>query len=432
MGNQDISNSDIDGGKQALLSGWGEMGDLVVSGGEGAVFRDIDGNEYIDCTSQAWSLNTGYNNPRVIEAVMKQLGKITHIRSTFHSIPQLQLARKLSELAPGNGKNKLSRVSFSLHGSVASEGAIKLALNRKDGQLISLFNGYHGRTMASMSLSWPHPNDKLARHMFNVVRVPAAYCYRCSFGLKYPSCGIECARFIDEAMQHNGPISAFFMEAIQGNGGQVIFPKEFHKKVRAICDKNDALLVYDEVQTAFARVPAMFACELYDVVPDIIIYGKGIGGGFPLAGTLSKLNLPKFEPGDHGFTFGHFPISLVAALENLKLIEEEKLLQRCGELGDIIMERLRNLQNKYEMIGDVRGVGLMIGIELVKNRKDKTPAIEEAQKISAEAMANGVLFGTSKYHGMGNVLKIKPPVVITENQIDKVMDVFEKLIVKYS
>jgi 4-aminobutyrate aminotransferase-like enzyme len=419
-------------GKKALLSGWGEMGDLVVTGGEGAVFKDIDGKEYIDCTSQAWSLNTGYNNPRVMRAAREQLDKITHVRSTFHSEPQLRLAARLSDLAPGSGEGKLSRVSFSLHGSVATEGAIKLALNRKDGRLMALFNGYHGRTMASMSLSWPHPNLKLTRHFFDVVRVPGAYCYRCSYGLDYPSCGIACADFIEETMQHSGPVSSLFMEAIQGNGGQITFPAEFHAKVREICDRNDVLLVYDEVQTGFARVPAMFACELYDVVPDVIIYGKGIGGGFPLAGTLSRPGLPKFEPGDHGFTFGHFPLSLAAALENLDVIEEERLLERCGRLGAMIMQKLTELQNEYELIGEVRGEGLMIGIELVKNRKKKTPAVEECQAIAAGALERGVLFGTSRYHGMGNVLKIKPPVVISEEQIDRALHIFEVLLAEQS
>jgi 4-aminobutyrate aminotransferase-like enzyme len=419
-------------GRKALLSGWGEMGDLVVTGGEGAVFRDMEGREYIDCISQAWSLNTGYSHPRVLRAAREQLDRITHIRSTFHSRPQLLLAARLSELAPGSGGKKLQRVSFSLHGSVATEGALKLALNRKDGQVMALFNGYHGRTMASMSLSWPHPNQKLARHLFNVVRVPGAYCYRCSFGREYPSCGIECARFIDEAMRHNGPVSALFMEPIQGNGGQVTFPPEFHKEVHEVCNRHDALLVYDEVQTGFARVPAMFACQLYDVVPDIIIYGKGIGGGFPLAGTLSRDGLPRFEPGDHGFTFGHFPVSLAAALENLKVIEEENLLERCGKLGELILGRLRTLQESCGLIGDVRGEGLMIGVELVKDRKTKAPAVEEAQAIAREALGQGVLLGTSLYHGLGNVIKIKPPAVISDAQVERVLGVLENLLKKYA
>ena len=432
MGMQEIDKNRLNRGKQALLSCWGEMSDLIVTGGEGAVFRDIEGKEYIDCTSQAWSLNTGYNNPRVLRAARKQLDKITHIRSTFHSEPQLLLAEKLSDLAPGTGSKKLRKVSFSLHGSVATEGAPKLALNMKNGQIISLFNGYHGRTLASMSLSWPHPNLKLARHMFDVIRVPGAYCYRCSFGMHYPSCGIECARFIEETIKHSGPVSALFMEAIQGNGGQITFPPEFHRKVREICDNNNVLLVYDEVQTAFARVPAMFACELYDVVPDIIVYGKGIGGGFPLAGTLSRADLPIFEPGDHGFTFGHFPVSLAAALENLNVIEDDNLLQRCRKLGDLIMGRLRELQESYELIGEIRGEGLMIGIELVKDRIEKTPAVKETQDIARDALDQGVLFGTSKYHGLGNVVKIKPPAVISEEQVERVLQIFTKLLKKYS
>lgn len=427
-----ITKSDIEAGKKALLSGWGEMGDLIVTSGKGATFKDTNNKEYIDCTSQAWALTTGYNQPRIIEAVKKQMEIFTHIRSTFYTLPQLLLAKKLSELAPGNGKNKLRRVSFSLHASVATEGALKIALNRKQGKIMSLYNGYHGRTIASMAVSWPHPNNKLLLYMGNTVRIPAAYCYRCSFNLKYPSCELQCAKFMEESLDKNGPINAFIMEPVQGNGGQIIFPHEYHKKVREICTKHDVLLIYDEVQTAFARMPAMFACELYDVVPDIIIYGKGIGGGFPLAGTLSKEGLPIFEPGDHGFTFGHFPLSLVAALENIKMIEEDNLINRCKSLGERIINQLNIFKDKYEIIGDIRGSGLMIGIELVKNRKTKEPAINETQRIAEEAMQMGIIFGTSKYNGLGNVIKIKPPIVITNKQIDRVMDVFEKLLIKYS
>jgi 4-aminobutyrate aminotransferase-like enzyme len=354
------------------------------------------------------------------------------VRSTFHTIPQLRLAARLSDLAPGSGKNKLSRVSFSLHGSVASEGALKLALNRKDGQIVTLFNGYHGRTMASMSLSWPHPNEKLARHMFNVIRVPGAYCYRCSYGLEYPSCGVACAKFIEETISHSGPVSALFMEAIQGNGGQIIFPREFHQEVRDVCTRHDVLLVYDEVQTAFARVPRMFACELYDVVPDVLVYGKGIGGGFPLAGTLSREGLPNFEPGDHGFTFGHFPVSLAAALENLRVIEEDGLLARCEETGKYILDRLKGLAATHAMIGEVRGVGLMIGVELVKDRETKEPAVDETQAIAQGALEQGILLGTSRYHGRGNVIKIKPPAVITRDQVDRVIEVLDGLLGKHS
>lgn len=426
-----INHREIEAGKKVLLSGWGEMMDLVFSHGKGALFWDINGKEYIDCTAQAWSLNTGFNHPRIIEAVKKQLEKVTHIRSTFYSLPQLQLANKLSEIAPGEGVKKLRRVSFCLHASVATEGAMKIALKSKSGgQFISLYNGYHGRTLGSMSVSWPHPHNDFLAYMGNVVRVPAAYCYRCSFKLEYPDCKIQCADFIEEAIEKmpDGKVCALIMEPVQGNGGQIFFPPEFHRRIREICDKFEILLIYDEVQTGFGRVPAMFGCQLYNVVPDIIIYGKALGGGFPIAGTLSREGLAKFSAGDHGFTFGHFPVSLVAALENLKVIEEENLLERCKKLGEYILDKLNQMKERYELIGDVRGCGLMIGVELVKDKNNKVPAVEETQRFIQEALKRGVLFGSSRYAGLGNVVKIKPPVVITEKQVDRSLEVFEEVL----
>ncbi len=179
-------------------------------------------------------------------------------------------------------------MSFCLHGSVATEGALKLALNRKIGNFIALYNGYHGFTLGSMAMNWSYPNRKFLAFTGHTAKVPGVYCYRCSFNLNYSSCSIARADFIEEAIKRTtqGPASAQIMELIQGNGGQITFPLEFHRRVREICDRNDILLIYDDVQTGFARVPTMFACELYSVVPDILIYGKGIGGGFPLSGTL--------------------------------------------------------------------------------------------------------------------------------------------------
>lgn len=427
-----ISTDEIDAGKRALLSGWGEMTDLIITSGTGAIFKDINGREYIDCTSQAWSINTGFNHPRIIKAVLEQLKKLTHTRSTLYTLPQLMLAKRLSEIAPGEGEDKLRRVSFSLHGSTAVEGALKLALNRKVGKIIALYNGYHGRTLGSMSVSWPHPDTHFLSYMGNTLRVPGAYCYRCSFGLEYPSCDLQCAEFVKEAIEKavDGPVSALIMEPVQGNGGQITFPPDYHRRVKEICDNHDILLIYDEVQTAFARMPTMFACQLYGVVPDVIVYGKSIGGGFPLAGTLSSEKIPRFTAGDHGFTFGHFPLSLAAALENLKIIEEERLLQRCEKIGNYILQQLGRMKQKYELIGDVRGCGLMIGIELVKDRKTKEPATSESTRLVREGMKQRVLFGSAKYGGLGNVVKIKPPAVITDSQVEKVLQVLERILGK--
>lgn len=243
-------------------------------------------------------------------------------------------------------------------------------------------------------------------------------------------CNLQCADFIEEAIEKmpDGNICALIMEPIQGNGGQIIFPPEFHVRMREICDKFGMLLIYDEVQTAFGRVPAMFACQFYHVVPDIIIYGKGLGGGFPIAGTLSREGLAKFSSGDHGFTFGHCPISFVAARENLRVIEEENLLERCQKFGDYILEELNRMKEDYELIGDVRGCGLAIGIELVKDRETKEPARQETQDFVGEALKRGILLGASRYAGLGNVVKIKPPLVITSEQIDRTLEVFEEVL----
>jgi len=201
------------------------------------------------------------------------------------------------------------------------------------------------------------------------------------------------------------------------------FPRPYYQAIRALCDKHDMLLVWDEIQTAFGRVGEMFAAELYDTIPDILIFGKSIGGGFPLAGSLQGERLKGFEPGDHSFTFAHFPVSMMA----LKAMEEERMLENSRKMGAYFTERLLELKKKYALIGDVRGPGLMIGIELVRDRETREPASEESYRFVEEGFKRGVQFGHAKYAGMGNVVKIKPPLVITEAEAERVMEVFEEV-----
>jgi 4-aminobutyrate aminotransferase-like enzyme len=231
-------------------------------------------------------------------------------------------------------------------------------------------------------------------------------------------------KFVEHAL--DGEPLALFMEPVQGSGGMIDFPKRYYQAMRALCDEYDMLLIYDEMQTGFGRVGRMFAAELYETVPDILVFGKAIGGGFPLAGTISREGL-KFEPGDHSFTFAHFPVSMVAGLATLQVLEEEGLLERGRRLNEFFTSRLLELKDKYELIGDVRGPGLMIGIELVRSKRTKEPAREESYQFEKEGLKRGVLFGTSKYAGMGNVVKIKPPLVLTDAQAERVMEVFEEV-----
>ena len=430
---ENVNPKDLEEGRKYLMSGSVGGGlPILIESGKGAVIKDANGKEYIDCTSQAWTFNIGFSHPKVIEAVTEQVQKITHVRTSFETIPKLLLLKKLGELAPKN----LKKISFCLHGSVANESAMKLAItNNPEGMVfLSPFENYSGRTLATIAASWSyHPLSRLfSRYMQNVVRIPNAYCYRCPMGMEYPKCGIACAEYVKTFIERGlEPVIAIMLEPIQASGGMIPPPDGYLKRIREICDEKSILLIFDEIQTGFGRLGAMFASELYDVYPDLLTFGKAIAGGFPLAGVMQRTDLKPPEPASDSFTFAHFPVSFAAAIATLEVIEEEKLIERSQEMGAYFTAQLGELQDKYEAIGDIRGPGLMIGIELVKNRKTKEMANELCHAIVKEAVGNGVIFGESKFKGMGNVLKIKPPLVIDESQADRVIEVFEKLLKKH-
>ena len=429
---ENVTEADLEAGRRALMGG-GVGGGLpiVIDHGQGALVWDQSGKEYVDCTSQAWSLNVGYCHPKVIAAVAEQIKLFTHIRTSFDTVPKLLLAKKLAELAPGN----LKKVTYSLTGSDANEGAIKLAMRNRDGDtFVALWDGYCGRTLGTMSLSWPHPDNRFRAWMGPVVRIPQAYCYRCPLHMEYPKCKLACVDFARDAIKKgtNGPPVALVMEPVQGNGGMIDFPPDYYPAIRKLCDELGMLLIFDEIQTGFGRLGTWFGAELYNTIPDIMVIGKGLGGGFPLFGLLSREDLKPFSPGDHSFTFAHFPVSMVAALATIEVIEEEHLLERARKLGAQATARLKAMQDKYEMIGDIRGPGLMIGVELVKDRKTKEPAREEAHRFVDEGLKRGVIFGEAKYAGLGNIVKIKPPLVTTETQLDRALDVFEEIVQRLS
>lgn len=422
------SEKDLEVGRRAMLGGGVGRGlPLVVRNARGASLWDTQGKEYVDCTSQAWSVNVGHCHPKVIAAVQEQLQDFTHIRTSFDTVPKLLLAKKLAELGPG----RLKKVAYSLTGSDANEGAMKLAMRNRPGDMfVTLWDGYHGRTLSTLNISWPHPNNRFKAWGGPVLRVPQAYCYRCPFGLTYPSCEMECVRFAKESILKNAtemPV-AMMMEPVQGSGGMIDFPPEYYPAIRNLCDELGMLLIWDEIQTGFGRVGDWFAANIYKTVPDIMIIGKGLGGGFPLFGLLARDDLHSFEPGDHSFTFAHFPVSMAAALASIQAIEEEHLLERSRRIGKLFSDALNAMKAKYELIGDVRGPGLMIGIELVKSKKTKEPARDEAHTFVNEGLKRGVIFGESKYLKLGNVVKIKPPMVISEAQVEHVLGVVEDIV----
>jgi 4-aminobutyrate aminotransferase-like enzyme len=430
---ENVNPKDLEEGRKYLMSGSVGGGlPVMIESGSGAVIRDIKGKEYIDCTSQAWTYNIGFSHPKVVNAAVEQIRKITHVRTSFETIPKLLLLKKLGEIAPVN----LKKISFCLHGSVANESAMKLAIiNNPEGMIfLTPFENYSGRTLATIAASWSyHPISKLfSRYMQNTVRIPNAYCYRCPMGMEYPSCGIACAEYLKTMIERGTePVIAVMLEPMQASGGMIPPPEGYLERVREICNEHGILLIFDEIQTGFGRLGAMFASELYGVYPDILTFGKAIAGGFPLAGVMQREDLKPPEPASDSFTFAHFPVSFAAAIATLEVIEEEKLIEKARKMGGYFTSRLKELQKKYEMIGDIRGPGLMIGIELVKNRKTKEMANDVCHAIVKEAVEHGVIFGESKFKGIGNVLKIKPPLVINESQADRVLEVFENLLKKH-
>jgi 4-aminobutyrate aminotransferase-like enzyme len=422
------TESDLEAGRKAFGGGGvGSEVPIVVDYGKGALLFDKSGREFIDCTSQAWSLNIGYSHPKVIQAVEEVLGKYSHIRTSFETVPKLLLSKKIVELAPQN----LDQIIYTITGSEANEGALKIAMrNRRGNTFVSLFDGYHGRTLATLNLSWPHPDNRFTAWSGPIVRIPQAYCYRCPLKLSYPQCQLACvdlAKMIIEKGSGEPPV-ALIMEPIQGNGGMIDFPREYYPAIRKMCDDLGMLLIFDEIQTGFGRLGTWFGADLYQTIPDIMVIGKALGGGLPLFGVLFSSNLQGLAPGDHSFTFAHFPLSMAAAIATIQVLEDENLLDRANKMGAIFTSHLRELQDKYELIGDIRGPGLMLGVELVKDRKTKEPAREETTRFIKEGLKRGVIFGESKYLGLGNIVKIKPPLVITEDQVHKTLDVFEEIV----
>ncbi len=420
---------DLAAGRAALLSGWssGSEPGLVITRASGAEVFDADGKAYLDCTSMAWSNNIGASVPEVVDAAFAQARELTHLRSNFDSVPLLLLSKAMTQAAPGD----LKRIGFTLHGSLAVEMAMKLAMQNRPahtGPWLALADGYHGRSLASMGLGWPHTNHAFDRVFPSVLRVPQPYAYRS--GRSADAEVNYCIGELRDAIgrRATGLPPALIMEPVQGNGTQLDFPERFHREVRDVCSENQILLIFDEVQTGFGRTGKMWAAEHYGVTPDILVFGKGVGGGFPLAGVLASAALDGFRPGDDALTFGEFPVSLAAGLAALEVLERDGLLQACTELGKYATDGLLEMQPRHRLMGDVRGPGLLIGIELVRDRQTREPAPAETLEVYRRALDLGVIFGTTRYAGLGNVLKVKPPFTVTRDQLDRVLDVLDQVL----
>jgi 4-aminobutyrate aminotransferase-like enzyme len=429
-GQSDDRRSLRERGKRVLLHepAGGDPDKLTLVRALGSLVWDDTGKQYIDCTAQAWSNNLGANDPRVIEAAIEQTRQITHARPTFHTPALLDLAELLVSLAP----NGLDRVGFTLHGSMAVETAFKLALrNRPDAKHIAvLHDAYHGRSITTMAASWPHPSNVFGPLQPQFLRLPRPDLYRPRPGLTPEQDTELCLGLLREILDKGteGPVAALIYEPIQGNGGHNEFSPRWHEGIRQICDDYGILLIVDEVQTGLGRTGELWASDYYRLKPDILVFGKGVGGGFPLAGVLTKADYARFVAGDDQLTFGQFPISIAAGLAAVRAIVADDLCAAAAAHGHYATERLLDMQRRHPIIGQVRSPGLMVSIELVRDRVTKEPATAESHEVFLLAQERGVIFGEARYGGLGNLIKIKPPLDITRDQLSEALDVLDEVL----
>jgi len=415
----------------------------------GAAVHDYEGNTYIDCTAQAWTLNVGYCNPDVLATAVEQMKYLTHVRYAYPTIPRIKLINRLSTLLPGETR----KVCLNIQGGGAAiEAAMKLAMINKPGADIFLVasHGYHGASLAMITASqyFPHITRFPCFGRGHFVRFAYPYCYRCPLGLHSPTfpkkvggdrggaggvCGLACLNLVEQAIRYHasGSIAGLIIEPMQGAGGQVPTPPGYLAGLKEICRKHNIFLIFDECQTTFGRIGRTSAAEYYGVMPDMLVLSKGLGGGFPIGALVTRADVEKFTAVEEHTTFGSDPLPFAAALANIKVIERLGLCERARVLGEKATAYLRQLQEQVEIIGDVRCPGLFIGVELVEDRESKTPATERATAFVELAKKFGVIFDLSMPDIVDgrptkrNVVKIKPPLTITEKQLDQVLETFK-------
>jgi len=400
---------------------------VVIASAKGAKVTGDDGKVYTDLFAGISVVNAGHCNPEVIAAAKAQMDKLVHCCSySYHAPTVADLAEKLAQITPG----RLQKSFFGNGGAEAIEGGLRLAKQfTKKQEFISLQGCFHGRSLATLSIT-----GNMARkrgggpYMTGCTFHPAAYCYRCPYKMSYPACDLHCAHELERTIQFNTSdnVAAFIAEGVMGEGGIIAPPKEWFQEIKKILDAHGILLFIDEVQSGFGRTGKMFAIEHYGVEPDIMTMAKGIADGFPLSAFIARPEIAdSFRPGDHLSTFGGNPVSCAAALANIAFFEREKLLEKSTAKGEAVRAELKALAKKQPLIGDVRGLGLMIGIELVKD-KAKAPATDEAGKLKSMMREKGFLIGVGGT--WGNVLRWQPPLVVEASDLSAAVRALEECI----
>lgn len=398
---------------------------LTVKKAKGAWIWDHDGNVFLDFTAGIAVTATGHCHPRVVRAIKKQAENLIHMSGTdFYYDAQVDLAAKLASLSPGKFKKK---VFFTNSGTEAVEAAFKLARYKtKREKMISFFGAFHGRTMGALSLTGSKVRQKesFGPLVPGVSHVGYGYCYRCPYNLTFPECGIDCVDYIERVLFKKivppNEVAAIIIEPIQGEGGYVVPPPGYHQKLKALTQKYGILLIADEIQSGMGRTGKMFAIDHWKVEPDIITLAKGIASGLPLGAMITRADLMDWEPGAHASTFGGNPVACAAALETIKLLEE-RLLSNAEKMGNYLKDRLSELTKKFPFVGDVRGLGLMAGIEIVADRAAKTPAPKLRDQIIENAFRGGLLL-----LGCGETsIRFCPPLIINRKEIDASIIILE-------
>lgn len=401
---------------------------LVVQRGEGAMVEDVDGNRFLDFMAGIAVVTTGHSHPKVVEAIKRAADKFLHICSTDFYYPSFaDLAQKLCEIAPGTSKK---RAFLGNSGTESVEAAIKLSrYHTRRHQFISFFGAFHGRSMGAVSLTaskWKQ-KEHFSPFLPGITHVPYGYCYRCPYSLSYPSCNLHCVNVLEEEyfakMVPPEDVAAIFVEPIQGEGGYIAPPPDYHQRLKQVCEKYGILYVADEVQSGMGRTGKWFASEHYGVEPDIICVAKGLASGMPISAMIAKSDVMTWPSGSHGSTFGGNPVACEAAIATIELVEE-KLMNNATVVGNYLLSQLKVMQERHRLIGDIRGYGLMIGVEFVRDRKTKEKASEETEDIVQKAFRKGLLL-----LGCGeNIIRLAPPLIVDKEDADIALNILDEIL----
>jgi 4-aminobutyrate aminotransferase len=401
---------------------------LVMAGGQGAVVEDVDGNRFLDCAAGIAVNATGHAHPEVVAAIVGQAQRFLHMSGTdFYYEPQVKLAEDMAAIAPISGEVK---TFFANSGTEAIEASVKLAkYHTKRHNIIAFLGSFHGRSMGSLSLTSSRVTQRrgFGPLLPGVYHAPYANCYRCPVGQRPDACAAECVDWIENQILVHlvspDEVAAIVVEPIQGEGGYVVPPQQFHERLRALTRQHGMLLVTDEVQSGMGRTGKMFAIEHYGVEPDIFATAKGIASGMPLGVSCARADVMDWPPGAHASTFGGNPVSCAAAIATIKLLRES-LVKNAAEVGEHLLAGARDLMQKHPIIGDVRGKGLMIGLELVKDRQTKERAVAERDAVVQACFYKGLLvLGAGR-----NTIRLSPPLVLTKAQADTALGILDQAI----